>query len=188
MTSNKFIKVKIQKLLKLIPKLEIYYEYDDFSESHFLKVLPLNEFQNNAIYINFENEFNNEFFTHYPFELLTFLSEEDVYEMKNAERYISENHIIIPNSFSNANFDFRIAIENLLIEYNVEMPKSIDFSAFFNAAKYKNTYDDVLLYHKNTENKKTPTPISIATESSIDLTGKNDETNISTNLDYSLAA
>lgn len=187
MTSNKFIKLNIQKLLKLIPKLEIYYEYDDFSESHFLKVLPLIQFENNDIYIQFEQKMNNDFFEQYPFELITFLSENDNYEMANAKKFVAPKQSQLQPSISYNNFDFREAIDNLLIDYSVDMPSSINFSAFFNASKFTNTYEEALLHRKKVYNNKASIPVSVAELPTVDISC-NGETNITNNDDYSLAA
>ena len=188
MTSNKFIKLKIQKLLKLIPSLEIYYEYDNFSESHFLKILPLVEFEKNDIYIQFEQDLNDEFFEKYPFELLTFLSENDRYEMVDFEKFVINKEISSTGILPIQNFDFKIAIDNLLLDYNVEMPTSVNFiSEIFNVNKFKNTYEEVQLHNKTIIKHKTSVSVSFAETTILDL-GVQETNNSNNNQDYSLAA
>lgn len=188
MTSNKFIKVKIQKLLKLVPTLEIYYEYDSFSESHFLKILPLVEFEKNDIYIQFEQDLNDEFFDKYPFELLTFLSENDRYQMANFERFVVIDEISSVDILSNNNFDFKIAIDRLLLDYYVEIPTSVSFiTETLNFNKFRTIYEEVQLHRKSSIGKKNSVSVSVAETPMLDLDTQ--ETNNSTNnQDYSLAA
>jgi hypothetical protein len=144
LTSPTYIEKKISDLLKLIPKLEIFYEHDDFSDSHFLKILPLEEFQGNKEYLKFEEEFETEFFSKYPFELITFLSSCDKYTMVNPKRFVAAQEFA-PQIFEfKEHFNFTNAITNLLENYTVEMPTSIHFSSFINAAKFRNTYEEVL--------------------------------------------
>lgn len=182
MTSNKFIRLKIKKLLKQLPVLEIHYEYDDFSEAHFLKILPLNVFSNDNTYIKLEEEINNEFFEQYPFELITFLSENDNYEMLNAEKFISNKRQSVSSSFM-----YHYAIDSLLREYRIEIPTSINFTAPSSGLKYKNTYAKVLLHHK-TEKRKAFRQVSVAETPILDIYVKEETSDISNNQDYSLAA
>jgi hypothetical protein len=69
LNSTKLIKNRVKDLLKVIPHLEVFYQYNTFSQSHFLKILPLEEYENNEIYIQFEQNLTDDFFSLYPFEL-----------------------------------------------------------------------------------------------------------------------
>lgn len=186
MKSNKFIESKIEKLIELIPYLEIYYEFDKFSKSHFLKVLPLETFTSNGVYIEFEQEFNNEFFEKYPFELITFLSVEDSYDMVKSKKFSALKSVITTkqNYLFEQNFDFNRAIANLLLDYRIEMPTSLNFSAFINEAKFKNTYEEKLLQSKS-NNSSQPVAVSVAETPLVDSDFSPENTN---NNDYPLAA
>ena len=83
MTSNIFIKKQIDKLIELFPCLQIRYEIDAFSESHFIEILPIHFYKNDKFYISEEQRIISQFIQEYPFETITFLSEGDLFSIEN---------------------------------------------------------------------------------------------------------
>ena len=147
MTASKYIEDKILELLRIIPELEIFYEHDCDSDSHYLKILPLEQFEKNELYLEFEEKLETEFFSKFPFELITFLSSNDKYKMVKAKRFGAQPTMAPPTFEFKDHFNFTNAITNLLENYSVQMPTSIHFSSFINSAKFRNTYEEVLRQH-----------------------------------------
>lgn len=143
MTSTKFIKNRVKDLLTLIPELEVFYLYNSYSQSHFLKILPLEQFENNETYIQFEQDLTDTFFSHYPFELITFLSENDQFEMTQAKKLVNKYFI------KHNTFDFNKIIESLLSSYDAQIPTSINFSAYSSLPKLKIEFEETMLNRKN---------------------------------------
>lgn len=83
MTSKFFTIKQIDKLIELFPYLQIRYEIDVFSESHFVEILPIQSYKNDKFYISEEQRIISQFIQEYPFETITFLSEGDLFSIEN---------------------------------------------------------------------------------------------------------
>jgi hypothetical protein len=121
MKSKTFILKKIKDLANAIPQLTFRYEYDQCSDSHFVEVSPINEFQSNEKYIILEKEISLEFINLFPFDILTFISEEDgiVLESPILIKAKSKN-----KETSNKNFDLEAIISTLFKDYIVDWPNT----------------------------------------------------------------
>jgi len=162
MKSNTYILRKIKDLANTIPQLTIRYEYDQSCDSHFVEVSPIDEFESNIQYIALEKEISLEFINLFPFDILTFISEEDgiVLECPIVIRGKSKNKEI------NKNFDLEGIISTLFEEYDVDWQSNISFKVRNEGLNLK--YDGIFhnlnskkLIH-NTEKNQNPAIYTIA--------------------------
>lgn len=123
MTSKKFILTKLNEILKEFPFLSFKYECNDFSDSHFIQILPLEEFNTNGNYKQREIEISLEFIENYPFENLIFISEGSKYVFQNAEQVFGACHL--------ENIEFQLI--EMLNDYSLSFPSS------FNSNQVKKT-------------------------------------------------
>ncbi|OXB03711.1 hypothetical protein [Flavobacterium pectinovorum] len=120
MKSNTYVLTKINELANAIPQLTIRYEYDQSCDSHFVEVSPINEFESNKKYIALEKEIRLEFINLFPFDILTFISEDD--------GIVLECPILIKSKFrskeTNKKFDLEDIISALFKDYIVDWPNT----------------------------------------------------------------
>jgi hypothetical protein len=83
MTSKEFIITQIDKLVKRLPYLQVRYELDEFSKSHFVEILPIESYKNDKTYISVEEKITNIFIQNYPFETVAFISKDSLFEIES---------------------------------------------------------------------------------------------------------
>ncbi len=83
MKSNNYIIQKIDDLVRAFPELKIRYEFDSFSDSHIIEVLPAKEYKDNTKYAKYETQLMFDFISEYPLEEIVFITEEDLVEIEN---------------------------------------------------------------------------------------------------------
>ena len=83
MTASKFLKQKIDFLLKSIPSLKCEYDFKDLSNIHFIKVVPQVIYDTNELYFEIENQIYSEFVENYPDQGLSFISEDAIVVLDN---------------------------------------------------------------------------------------------------------
>lgn len=81
-TKDHIIK-KLNELVRLFPSIKVSYEIDENSNSHYVKVLPLKEFDTNDEYHKFETNFILSFIEQFPYEEIVFVSENSLIEVLN---------------------------------------------------------------------------------------------------------
>ncbi|AOC93469.1 hypothetical protein BB050_00313 [Flavobacterium anhuiense] len=137
MNSKAYILKKIQDLVNAIPQLTIRYEYDQFCDSHFVEVSPIYEFENNKKYIEIEKEISLEFINLFPFDILTFINEEDGIDL--------ESPIVIKGKSKNKEiykkFDLEDIISTLFEDYIVDWQSNINFKVMNDGINLK--YDAI---------------------------------------------
>lgn len=116
MKPKKFILEKINLILELFPDTRIKYEYNTFTHSHCVKILPFDFFKNDLGYLELENQIFDEFVNQFPTELLVFISEDSYYEF--------EDEILFDNS---AKKDDKMQLGIDINEYISSYIKQIDF-------------------------------------------------------------
>ena len=116
MTSKKFILTKLNDILKEFPFLSFKYEYNDASDSHFIQILPLQEFNSNSNYKSSEMDMSIDFIKNYPFENLVFISEGSKYIFQNAEQIFGACHL--------DNIEFQLL--DMLNHYSLSFPSSFN--------------------------------------------------------------
>ena len=83
MKSKDFLINQINSLVLTFPYLQARYEFDSFSKSHFIEILPLTSYKTDKLYIVEEQRIVFKFIKEFPFETITFLSEGDLYSIEN---------------------------------------------------------------------------------------------------------
>lgn len=111
MTSTEFVLNKINQIQTAFSDISIRYESDQCSESHFIEISPLEEYDNQT-YVKLEEAINLEFIKLFPFELLTFINESDNFSFENPLLFKSVNsnkhsldlNLMLSNFLNNASF------------------------------------------------------------------------------------
>ena len=83
MKARDFIENRLQELIETFPQMRVSYEFDILSDTHFIEVLPSEEFRNNSEYSKFETNLIIEFISTYPNEDIVFVSKNDLIEVNN---------------------------------------------------------------------------------------------------------
>lgn len=83
MKARDFIKDKLEYLIDIFPQMKVSYEFDDFSNSHFIEVLPSKEFKENIEYSKYETNLIIDFISTYPNEDIVFVTKNDLIEINN---------------------------------------------------------------------------------------------------------
>lgn len=78
MNSISFVKSNIDKLVEIFPQLSCSYEYDQFSNTHIIKVLPNATYANDESYASKEFEVTTKFIDLFPDESICFISDESL--------------------------------------------------------------------------------------------------------------
>lgn len=141
MKSNTYILKKITDLSNAIPQITIRYEYDKSCDSHFVEVSPINEFESNRKYIALEKEIRLEFINLFPFEILTFISEED--------GIILECPTVIKGKHKEINKKFNL--EDVISTLFEDESYSIDWQS---KISFKVTKDGLILNYDSSHSKK----------------------------------
>jgi len=102
MTSNDFIKNKIDLLNKSFPNLSIRYQFDLNANMHLIEVMPVLDYENNTEYQNAEAELTFEFEQLFSPETVLFISENSL------------TKITKPEYESNASITFECLIDQLI--------------------------------------------------------------------------
>lgn len=161
MNSKDFIIKSINEIVSSFPYLNFRYEFDSFSKSHFIEVRPNSSYKNDLTYIEIEKEITLRFFDLFPYESLTFISEDSYYKIEKPtyeKGFITDN---LSMSFNNLNSGFEIFEKYLACmptTVEVKAGKSI-FSKFeFNTKVTSNKNDSFdienLIVKNESENKK----------------------------------
>ncbi|MCK9452686.1 MAG: hypothetical protein M0Q90_13415 [Bacteroidales bacterium] len=83
MKSYDFIENSLQYLVKCFPQMKASYEFDDFSNSHFIEVLPSTEFRENLEYSKYETNLIIDFISKFPNEDIVFVTKNDLIAVEN---------------------------------------------------------------------------------------------------------
>ncbi|MDZ7880299.1 MAG: hypothetical protein U5L45_21665 [Saprospiraceae bacterium] len=83
MTTKEFIIEEINTLVEKFPQLQVRYEVDIFSKSHYIEISPKTFYQNDKAYMTDEQAIIIHFIKKYPLESLTFLTTDDLLTIEN---------------------------------------------------------------------------------------------------------
>lgn len=81
MKAFEFVKKELEKAIERFDFFKFLYEFDEFSDSHFVKVLPASLFKEDKSYIDFEMKLQLAFIEQFPYENLTFITDGSLYKM-----------------------------------------------------------------------------------------------------------
>ncbi len=79
MNSIEYIKNKIDILVEKYKHIRCRYEFDEFSQSHYIEVMPREYCQLDDFFLKDEMEIVVNFITQFPYESLVFITEGDLY-------------------------------------------------------------------------------------------------------------
>ena len=83
MNAVDYIIGKLESFISVFLSSKVRYEYDEKSRSHMIEVLPIEIYQQNDDYIEWESETFDEFISKYPSENICFISDDSlVYSRK----------------------------------------------------------------------------------------------------------
>lgn len=85
MEAKKYIYEALKEFIKHFPKTRIRYKYDDSSLVHIVEVSPKEVYHSDKNYIQWENNFWEQFVSKFPAENICFISEDDVIGIENPE-------------------------------------------------------------------------------------------------------
>jgi hypothetical protein len=126
MTAKEFIITQIDKLVERLPYLQVRYEFDEFSKSHFVEVLPIESYKNDKTYISIEEEITNVFIQNYPYETVAFISKDSLFEI--------ESPIYLKKGWM---YD----LKSLEFNFNTMLVKSINSKTFDNIEYFPQNID-----------------------------------------------
>jgi hypothetical protein len=139
MTSKKFILSNLNDILKEFPFLSFKYEYNDLSDSHFIEILPFEEFHSNEKYKLKEQEISINFIKFFPLESLIFITEGSKYEFQNAEQVFGACNL--------ENIEFQLL--EMLNEYSLSFPSSFNSNVSKKVTNINKVKIDISFSSKN---------------------------------------
>jgi len=137
MTSTEYIKNKLSQILSQFPEIGCKYEFDAFSASHLIELKPNEIYFSNHSFKEKEVELLSEFIELYPFENITFITDDDLYKIESPifekQSQVSFNNIsqIQEQNYWDQliNFD----MENIYVKsIKLKVSDFIDYSILFN--------------------------------------------------------
>lgn len=78
MTPSNFIISKLKLFIEEFPQARVRYEYDDFSDTHFIEVVPNEIYHLDQSYIEWEGKIFDEFVEVFPYDNICFLSDDAI--------------------------------------------------------------------------------------------------------------
>ncbi|MDY0281714.1 MAG: hypothetical protein RBR35_14275 [Salinivirgaceae bacterium] len=121
MRAYDFIENRLQCLVEHFPQMKVSYEFDGFSNSHFIEVLPSNEFRENLEYSKYETNLIIDFISEFPNEEIVFVTKNDLMTIENPlfikKGSLYENKPLFWNSITwsnNSILDFNLKFKRFL--------------------------------------------------------------------------
>ena len=131
MKSSEFIISKIDTLVNKYPTIKCIYEFDEYSKSHYIEVLPSDLFVSNKNFHTDESSILIDFINEYSNETITFITERDLYSIENP---IYEKQGIL--------FNRKVTVfSNYLLDLNNCTPNFLNISEILEIITSKNNYN-----------------------------------------------
>ena len=83
MESIEYVKSIVDGIINKFPNTKVRYEFDNFSKSHILEIIPSEFYKLDEVFMSFEYEITNSFIEKYPFECLGFVTSDSSYIIEN---------------------------------------------------------------------------------------------------------
>lgn len=116
MQTEDFIRNKIKTICDLFNDVEIYYEYKEYSETHFIKILPKQIFTNSD-FRKLKASITIEFVKNKLEGLICFVSEDSAVSFNEPTIYSNRVSIVEPNR-TNVNNHTEFRIQNISKKYS----------------------------------------------------------------------
>ncbi len=175
MNSKSFIIKSINEIVSSFPYLNFRYEFDSFSKSHFIEVRPNSSYKNDSSYIEIEKEITLRFFDLFPYESLTFLSDESYYKI---EKPIYEKGFITDNL--SLSLDYHSSGFEIFENFYATFPKSVEL-------KIGNLNLSPFIFNTNVTSNKDK-PFDIDNFNVTNISEEKESTNIGGEWNFGLAA
>lgn len=113
MKSTEYIINRLEELVIRINNIRVRYEYDNYSLTHFIEVLPNSLYSLNQEYIEFEDRMFHEFISAFPYENICFISDDAIVKIEKPI-FIKEGLGYAPFSI-HQDTEFRINIPGIML-------------------------------------------------------------------------
>ena len=122
---------KLESFISVFLSSKVRYEYDEKSRSHMIEVLPIEIYQQNDDYIEWESETFDEFISKYPSENICFISDDSLVKI-DSPVFEKEGLYYTPFSVERKSIVFdmssvqisrKLTKHNLLFTYNQSQPE-----------------------------------------------------------------
>ena len=100
MKSVDFIKEKLDGLVNTLPYIKCSYKYNEFDDTHIIKIEPYVIFEKDDKYIELERQIVDDFIKRYPYEGIVFISENDIIDMSQTIFEVAGTLYIPPYSYN----------------------------------------------------------------------------------------
>ncbi len=139
MKSREFVLQKLKELVRNFPRIKVSYKFDEFTQTHYVKVEPKEIFEKDEEYSDFEVDLILELGRKYPYEGIMFFTEGDsvgiedfteelygsIYSFQNPIP-ISMSHFLPEDYFTNPEKIFQSVYFNKEIEFGLMDEKPSD--------------------------------------------------------------
>lgn len=83
MSASEFVIEKINAIVELFPFVSCRYQFDEFSQSHYIEVIPKQYLEISEDFTLFQCDVISEFMDEFPNESVTFITEGDLVEIRD---------------------------------------------------------------------------------------------------------
>lgn len=129
MTAKEFVINKINEIIEKFPDTKVRYEYDDFTSSHIVEVLPASIHVENDEYITFALDLFFEFNRLFPEETLVIIDDESLTEIENCEYEVKGKQYFHDNMYlDNSWIDMDLGALGTPIKHIFPLTSTIDFN------------------------------------------------------------
>jgi len=84
MNANEFVIEKIKVIVELFPFTSCRYQFDEFSQSHYIEVIPKHYLEISEEFTSFQCDVISEFMDEFPNESVSFITEGDLVEVTDS--------------------------------------------------------------------------------------------------------
>jgi hypothetical protein len=123
MTSIEFVKRRIDKLVSVFSDIKCRYEFDQYSNTHLIEILPNSVYKINTDYHQFETSIIDEFIELYPYESICFITDDSMLKIENA---IYESKGLTYDLFTHFIDEDMISL-NWITKFSFKVPQNISF-------------------------------------------------------------
>jgi len=137
MTSTEYIKNKLSQILSQFPEISCKYEFDAFSASHLIELKPSEIYFSNHSFKEKEIELLSEFIELYPFENITFITDDDLYKIESPifekQSQVSFNNVSKVKEQNYWDQLINFDLENIYVKsIKLKVSDFIDYTILFN--------------------------------------------------------
>lgn len=125
-TSQDFLKQKIDYLVELFPTIQISYEYDPFDDDHVIEILPREIYQTDNRLLSEEVKMMLDFSKEYPYEMVVFCTEGDIIAVESPS-YIRKGYLYESNKEA---LDKGTLVPPIFEKYKADIPSHMEIHGY----------------------------------------------------------